>query len=484
MSLIGIVHSIAALAVGAFSLPPHWNHGAPDEPALQVHAAAPGTWILRQGKGSSFEAPFQYLIAGEERALLLDTGAEPAAGADYPLRATVERLLTTWADEHGRKSPLPLVVAHSHSHGDHHYGDAQFADRADTRVVGLKPTEVAEFFGLAQWPEGEASFDLGGRALLVLPLPGHEPSHIALYDAATRTLFSGDTLYPGLLTVRDWPAFRASVARLDAFASTHAIDQVLGAHIEMTSMPWRMYPLETRYQPDEHRLALSRAHLRELAQACNEVGDFLADDVHADFILGRILKPSSDKPSQHGMLVVGTDVVYVSHLPMLHSPHDYQLVAEIELPPAVLAALRADAKAHPGEIYTLVPTENWVLPDTVKRDARFSGDLYRGHFERGGGVLRAGIGVTVKNLVHFRRFETGHAPDYTRWFAFGRGKEHFLAHRIEGHGDADQILAVNDASQREGQGVTAKLAQAAQVGDHLGTVRVQRVLYIETGDLK
>src|SRR5690349_19978283 len=97
MSLIGIVHALAAFAAGALSLPSHWNHDAGGEPELQVHAAASGTWILRQGKGSSFEAPFQYLIAGNERALLLDTGAEPAAGTDYPLRATVDRLLADWA---------------------------------------------------------------------------------------------------------------------------------------------------------------------------------------------------------------------------------------------------------------------------------------------------------------------------------------------------------------------------------------------------
>lgn len=482
MSLLAILHAVAALTAGAISLPARWNHGTPGEPALQVHEAAPGTWILRQGKGSNFEAPFQYLIAGEERALLLDTGAEPVARSDYPLRETVDRLLAQWAWSRGRKS-LPLVVAHSHSHGDHHFGDAQFADRAETRIVGLRPEDVAAFFALDRWPQGEATFGLGKRDLAVLPLPGHEPSHIALYDAATRTLFSGDTLYPGLITVRDWPAFRASVAHLDAFADTHPVDQVLGAHIEMTDAPWRMYPLETRYQPKEHRLALMRTHLHELAQACAEIGDFIADDVHTDFVIGRILKPSNDKPSQHGMLVLGTDVVYVSHLPMLHSPHDYQLVAEVELPAADLAAFRDDAKAHPGEIYTLAPTQNWVLPDTIRADAHFNGDLYRGHFERGGRVMRAGITVTVKNLVHFRRFEPARAPDYSRWIAFGRGKEHFLAHRIEGQGDTDQILSVNTAL-REGQAVKANFTRAAKAGDHVGDLSVQRVLYTETTDLK
>ncbi|MGH8080681.1 MAG: hypothetical protein ACREP7_08905, partial [Lysobacter sp.] len=74
---------LAALAqtpVQALTLPERWIHGAPAEPSLQVQAAGPGFWVLRQSKASNFEAPFLYLIAGDERALLLDTGAESATG--------------------------------------------------------------------------------------------------------------------------------------------------------------------------------------------------------------------------------------------------------------------------------------------------------------------------------------------------------------------------------------------------------------------
>jgi len=250
----------------AIDLPRQWVHGAPDEPALQVHEAASGLWILRQSKASNFEAPFLYLLAGNDRAVLLDSGAGPAAGKVLPLRETVDRLLAAWAAAHG-KPALPLVVAHTHAHRDHIHGDAQFRDRANTRIVGTAPQDVATFFGLDRWPEGEATFELGGRALTILPLPGHEPAHIAVFDPQTGSLFSGDTLYPGLLTIRDWGAYRASAQRLDAFAARHRIKQVLGAHIEMTATAGRMYPLETAYQPHEHALALDRRHIDELAQA-------------------------------------------------------------------------------------------------------------------------------------------------------------------------------------------------------------------------
>ena len=41
--------------------------------------------------------------------------------------------------------------------------------------------------------------DLGDRAFEVLHLPGHSPGSIALWEAATGILFSGDTVYDGPL---------------------------------------------------------------------------------------------------------------------------------------------------------------------------------------------------------------------------------------------------------------------------------------------
>ena len=74
---------------------------------------------------------------------------------------------------------VELVVAHTHHHGDHVAGDDQFADRPRTLIVEPELPAVKEFFGLPDWPEGEAALDLGGRILTVFPIPGHEPSHLA-----------------------------------------------------------------------------------------------------------------------------------------------------------------------------------------------------------------------------------------------------------------------------------------------------------------
>src|SRR6185312_14791823 len=105
------------------SLDVRWNHGSPDcataaEPAFQVHAVDGDTFILRQSKCSSFEAPFLYLLFGTDRALLLDTGAEPGPGQPFPLREVVQGIVAEWSVRHKRSS-IDLIVAHTHGHDDH-----------------------------------------------------------------------------------------------------------------------------------------------------------------------------------------------------------------------------------------------------------------------------------------------------------------------------------------------------------------------------
>lgn len=255
-----------------------WIDGTtPHEPAVQVQRIDADTFVIRQSVQTNFEAPFLYLLFGRERALLIDSGA-----GGVSLRPTIDRLIAG----HGSR-PVRLIVAHSHGHGDHHAGDEEFRDRPDTEIVGLDPAAVAAAFAVADWPRGIGHYDLGGRKLDIVPTPGHEPAHIMIYDARTRLLFSGDMLYPGRLYVpRDrFDAFRASAHRLAAFARTHPIRALLGAHIEMTTTPGRDYPMQAAAHPAEHRLALPASAIGELDKAVTAAPSPPAIDRHADFIL-------------------------------------------------------------------------------------------------------------------------------------------------------------------------------------------------------
>lgn len=249
-----------------------WIHGAPDcerstDPPLQVVAVDDETFVIRQSKCVDFEAPFLYLLLGTERALLHDTGATAEADR-FPLRSAVDELL----DGRG----LGLIVTHSHGHGDHRRGDAQFADLPPGSVAPIGATEVAGFFGIEEWPEGGATVDLGERPLDVLPAPGHLDDHVVLFDRRQGLLLSGDTLLPGTLTVRDWIAYRRSVGRLARFAREtaadgHPIRQILGGHIEMSTRG-ELYELGTIYQPDEAPLPLSLDDLFALEETLEIAG--------------------------------------------------------------------------------------------------------------------------------------------------------------------------------------------------------------------
>jgi hydroxyacylglutathione hydrolase len=258
------------------SLDVQWIHGVRNpkretEPPLQVHEVAPDTVIIRQSKAATYEAPFLYLLFGDDRALLLDTGAVADPDA-MPVRATVDDLVQEWLAKHPREG-YELVVAHTHSHGDHVAGDAQFAARPMTTVVATDLESVQRFFGIEAWPSQLVPFDLGDRCLEVTGIPGHHVASIAVYDPRTGFLLTGDTVYPGRLYVNDMPAFVDSLERLVHLCDTRPVTQVMGCHIEMTTTPGRDYPIGTRYQPDEPPLPMTPRQLRDVAAAARAVKD-------------------------------------------------------------------------------------------------------------------------------------------------------------------------------------------------------------------
>jgi len=265
-----------------------WIHGSPSprrntDPKIQVHACDPHTFILRQSKAVHYEAPFLYLFCGNHRALLLDTGAT-ADPALFPLRGTVDQILAGWLDEHPRER-YELVVAHTHAHSDHIAGDPQFQDRPATTVAATDTGSVRSFFRIDPWPDQLVGFDLGGRVLEVTGCPGHHATSIAVYDPWTGFLVTGDTVYPGRLYVRDFPAFTASLDRLVATARSRPVTWVMGCHIEMTSTPGRDYPIGATWQPNEAALQMTVDQLVAVRDAAALVADRPGRHVFDDFII-------------------------------------------------------------------------------------------------------------------------------------------------------------------------------------------------------
>lgn len=173
-----------------------------------------------------------WLVQGRDRDLLIDSGM-----GLKPLKAEIARL---------RERPVACVC--SHCHFDHigcacefdvrlgHRADADVHARPDLDRTCARTWIAAELlsalphdgyrledYAITPAPltgyldEGDV-LDLGDRSFSVLHLPGHAPGSIALYEAATRTLFSGDVLYDGLLIDNAWHSdpeiYRESLHRL------------------------------------------------------------------------------------------------------------------------------------------------------------------------------------------------------------------------------------------------------------------------------
>jgi len=264
-----------------------WIHGAADcstssDPPIQVFEFSPTSFILRQNKCLNHEAPFIYVLFGDRKVFVQDTGATPEPDK-FPLYSEIQKRVAQ--RQAGAATPLEWLVTHSHSHGDHKAGDAQFRGRPGVTLIEPTTAAVRGYFGFKAWPSGQATIDLGGRKLTVLPIPGHQEESIAVYDEQTGWLLTGDTVYPGRLYVFDWDEYRTSVHRLVEFTRMHQVSAVLGTHIEMTRTPGQDFPMGNSFQPNEAPLPLAVADLLELDQALQKAGDDSEKIVLARFIV-------------------------------------------------------------------------------------------------------------------------------------------------------------------------------------------------------
>jgi hydroxyacylglutathione hydrolase len=220
-----------------------WMTGGPkcmEIPEWQVHEYNPDLYILRQSGCTDAEMPFLYLFFGKERGLLWDTGSR-----NGNLAPTFQRVVHNWLERNHRDS-IPIIVTHSHSHEDHTFGDSAIQALHDPAMpitfVPAKVPDTQAFFHIASWPDGLGEVDLGNRVLNIVPLPGHDVVSIALYDRRTGILLTGDSLYPGRLYIRDFPAFQASTERLIAFIQGKPVAHILGNHIEQAARRFSIFP--------------------------------------------------------------------------------------------------------------------------------------------------------------------------------------------------------------------------------------------------
>lgn len=196
-----------------------------------------------------------YLITGDHRAVLLDTGTGVG-----DLRELVRSLTT-----------LPLIVVQSHSDWDHIGSTFQFAGDCEILVhpnaagelrAGVPNQEMRENLGpehlsgpFAGSRVGESVeipgveptgylvhdqvIDLGGKSLRVLDAPGHTPGQVTLWDEANRILFGTDAVYAGPLYAQsDVSDLNAYVETLERLANLDPAPRVVySSHCEVPMDP-------------------------------------------------------------------------------------------------------------------------------------------------------------------------------------------------------------------------------------------------------
>lgn len=198
----------------------------------EMHDAGGGVRRILETRVAPWMRCNMWLIPGRDRDLLIDSGM-----GLRPLKAEIAAL---------RDRPVAAVC--SHCHFDHigcaHEFDVRLGHRSEAQVhaspdldntcarswiaaelLSALPDEGYELTQLKITPAPLTGYlddgdvlDTGDRAFQVFHLPGHSPGSIVLYEKASRTLFSGDVVYDGLLIDNAWhsdpAAYRESLHRL------------------------------------------------------------------------------------------------------------------------------------------------------------------------------------------------------------------------------------------------------------------------------
>lgn len=191
------------------------------------------------------EETHSYLLVGDDRALLIDTGLG----------------VGNMAEEVKKLSSLPVTAIATHVHWDHIGGHALFPDfyvhEAEKAWIEGKfplPTSlVKRFLAEGDLPQdfdldpyeifhgiptmilhGGEMLDLGGRIVQALHTPGHAPGHLCFWEAQTGYLFTGDLVYKGTLYANyestDPTAFLSSLEKIAdlpvkrLFPAHHSLD--------------------------------------------------------------------------------------------------------------------------------------------------------------------------------------------------------------------------------------------------------------------
>ena len=194
-----------------------------------------------------WEKVHSYLLIGEEKAALIDTGL----GIDNIKRITDQ--LTS----------LPIIVLTTHVHWDHIGSHSEFKDvyvhkhEEDWLINGIKQLSIEqirkdvsrditiptpETFNPVTYrpyqgkPTGLLNdgdkIEIGNRKLTIYHTPGHSPGHISILDNSNGYLFTGDLLYDQTPVYAFFPTTNPMelVQSLERISTIPHVTKIFGGH--------------------------------------------------------------------------------------------------------------------------------------------------------------------------------------------------------------------------------------------------------------
>lgn len=220
----------------------------------------PGLHRVQAPLGERFVA--LYLFVGEHSALLVDTGIRESITdtlLPYLAESGIDPSIVRWAvnthcdfDHTGGngalKAALPHVQIAAHRLDraltedvqrliDERYGEFRDSDGFDDppettaylrSVTDLVPVDLVL--------EGGEEFDLGGRSVRVLHVPGHSPGHVAVFDPENRAVAIGDATLGTTVPYADGrPAFPPTYRDVDPYVASIETFRALDADLVLTA---------------------------------------------------------------------------------------------------------------------------------------------------------------------------------------------------------------------------------------------------------
>jgi len=185
---------------------PHQSAAFGARPGAAAGTAVDAHWRVQRlsrdtyaiGEPQDHPNNYEYLLIGQNRALLIDAGA-----GERSIRPVIAGL-----------TRLPVTVIPTHLHDDHINGLRNFSDIAmidlpqtrarvrdgvfrASRYQYRGPSDQNPRFRVTRWIAPGGQIDLGGRRVSVLWTPGHTATSLSVYDPRDGLLFTGDFLVPG-----------------------------------------------------------------------------------------------------------------------------------------------------------------------------------------------------------------------------------------------------------------------------------------------